>query len=858
MGNVATGTGLTNVGDEFYNNGTGTFVFEPDAAGGHTSTVNDSVYSSGANAVLTVDPSVTTLIINAPVVSTNNAVVNSSATSVTVGPGSGTENGYLVQSGLILAGSGATVSLTPNTTYLLNSTTGPLSIGQGVTVEGNGSTLNAQADNQNVVNFTTGAVNVTLNNLTIENGSIGLDLYYYNQSGGVTANLNNVTITGNSSTGFYDSSYYGYANAVNLTNCTISNNNNTGYSGNAGGIYNSSGTLSLTNCTISGNGNTTNPSTAGGIYNSGTISLDPATTITGNTGYRAGGIYNTGTILGPVNSSHVHGNTETYTDMTNAGADFYNTGTATFVYKPDGEANNTLTISQPIYSSGAGAVITIDPSIQTLNVNGDIRNYNSATFNSSATTVNVNAPMQINSGVFNSAATVVNVAAGTGTENGYLVEGGVALAGSGATVNLASGAVYNFDGTTGGLSIGQSLTVAGNGATLNAQSTGLNVVSLANGATTVTLNNLTVENGSEGVYVYYYNPSIGVTLNLNGVTLTGNTNTGLYNSNYYGYVNTVNLTNCTISNNDLTSSYSTGGGIYNTNGALSLTNCNITGNGNVTYAPTAGGVYNSGTLTLDSATTITANIGSSAGGIYNNGTIIGPVNSSQVHGNTVTSTDPTSSGTDFYNSGTATFVYKPDGEANNTLTLSHSIYSNGAGAVITVDPSIQTLNIDSNIRSTSGATFNSSAATVNINSPMQTSGGIFNSAATTVNVAAGSGTENGYLAEGGVAVSGSGGTVNLTAGATYNFDGTTGGLSIGQSLTLAGHGAILNGQGDGINLVNLAAGGNSVTLNNLTVENGAYGIDTYYYNPSTGVTLNLNNVTITGNIDTGLYDVNYY
>ena len=854
-GNTATAT-LNAIGADFYNLGTGTYVFKPDTAGGHTTTVNESVFSSGANAVLTVDPSVTNLIINDPVTTANGAVVNTSATTVSVGPGSGTENGYLVQSGLTLAASGATVSLASGTTYDFDSSTGGLSIGKDVTLSGNGAILNDQSNYANVISFVTGADTVTINNLTVENGSEGISLYYYNPSGGVSLNLNNLTITGNTSEGLYDANYYGYADTVNLTNCTISGNGTTN-GGQAGGIYNSDGALTLTNCTISGNGNATEVPSAGGIYNSGTLNLDSATTITGNTGYYAGGIYNNGTIVGTVNSSQVHGNTATNANLTNVGTDFYNTGTATFVYNPDGETNNTRTITAPIYSYGAGAVITIDPTIQTLDVNADVNSSYSATFNSSATTVNLNAPMQTIDGIYNSAATAVNVAAGTGTENGYYVEGGVELAGNGATVTLATGAAYKFDGTTGGVTINQNLTLNGRGATLDGQGDGVNLINLAGGANTVTVNNLTVENGSTGVDLYYYNSTGGSTLNLNNVTITGNSTLGLNDSNYYSYANTVNLSHCIVSGNDISGYSSSAGGIYNSNGTLTLTSCTITGNGNASDAPQAGGIYNSGTLNLDGATTITGNTGSYTGGIYNYGTIVGAVNSSQVNANTETSATLTNAGADFYNTGTATFVYQPDGETNNTRSITAPIYSYGAGAVITIDPTIQALDINAPVVSTYGATFNSSAATVNINAPMRTASGVFNSSATTVNVAAGSGTENGYYVEGGVALAGSGATVNLAPGTTYDFDGNTSGLNIGQSLTLAGNGATFDDQANGESVIALANGANVVTVNNLTVQNGSTGVSLYFYNPNGGVTLNLNNVTITGNSNIGLNNTNY-
>jgi filamentous hemagglutinin family protein len=861
-GNTATYTAPSSIGADFYNTGTATFEFNPDSVGSHTATINESVYSSGMGAAILVDPTVTTLNINAPVTSTGGATVTSSATTVNIAAGSGTENGYLIQSGLYLAGSGATVNLAANTTYDFDGTTGGLTIGNSVTLAGNDSTLNGQNVVGDVMEFVNGGQTVVLNNLTLENGSIGIDYYYYNNTGGLTATLNNVTIMDNSSTGIYNYNYYGYADTLTLNNCTVSGNGSSEDYYSAGGIYNNNGTLNLNNCLISNNGNTNASDYAGGIYNSsGTITLDSATIVTGNTGYYAGGIYNSGTINGTVNSSQVYGNTATSTTLTQAGADFYNTGTATFAYNPDGEANNSYTIAVPIYSSGSGAVVTVDPSlIGTLSVNAPVNIVSGATFNSSAATVNVNAPMTTSGGVFNSLASTVNVAAGSGTENGYLVQGGVALAGPGGTVNLAANTTYDFDNYTSSLSIGTSLTLAGNGAILNGQNVVGDVIDLLNGGQTVVLNNLTVENGSTGIDFYYYNNTGALTATLNNVTITGNTTTGIYNYNYYGYADTLSLNNCTISGNGATGDYYEAGGIYNGNGIVNLSNCTINNNGSSTASGYAGAIYNSsGTITLDSATTITGNTGEYAGGIYNSGTIIGTISSSQVHGNTATSTNVLDSGADFYNTGTATFAYNPDGEANNSYTIAVPIYSSGSGGVVTVDPSLTgTLNVNAPLNILYGATFNSTAATVNINSPMATSGGVFNSLATTVNVGAGSGTENGYWVQGGVALAGPGGTVNLAANTTYDFDGTTSGLTIGNSVILAGNGATLNGQNAVSSVIDFTAGGQTVTLNNLTVENGSDGIDFYYYNDVGNLTATLNNVIVTGNSYVGIYNDNYY
>ena len=65
---------------------------------------------------------------------------------------------------------------------------------------------------------------------------------------------------------------------------------------------------------------------------------------------------------------------------------------------------------------------------------------------------------------------------------------------------------------------------------------------------------------------------------------------------------------------------------------------------------------------------------------------MGTVLSSDVHGNTATSTTPGAEGADFYNTGAATFEVEPDAAGGHIATINDSLYSTGTAAAITIDP----------------------------------------------------------------------------------------------------------------------------------------------------------------------------
>ena len=131
---------------------------------------------------------------------------------------------------------------------------------------------------------------VTLSNLTIADGSAGMDVLaagVYNNGGG-TLNIINCTITGNVNVGGDNGGFgggLGSNGTMNIVNSTISGNSSTGMATGGGGIFNNLGTLNLTNCTISGN--STNTSGGGIRNNGGTVNIQN-TIVAGNTASQSG------------------------------------------------------------------------------------------------------------------------------------------------------------------------------------------------------------------------------------------------------------------------------------------------------------------------------------------------------------------------------------------------------------------------------------------------------------------------------------------------------------------------------------------------------------------------------------------
>ena len=192
----------------------------------------------------------------------------------------------------------------------------------------------------------------------------------------------------------------------------------------------------------------------------------------------------------------------------------------------------------------------------------------------------------------NTQVAVNGCAAGTGTDT-------ITFSVSG-TITLSSALPAIANASTGSLTIdGSGQTIAGAGA--------YQVLVVDSGAT-LTLNNLTIENGSSASGGGVYN---GGTLTVTNTTFSDNSASlgggGIYNGG------TLIVTNSTFSTNS--ASYY-GGGIYN-GGTLIVTNSTFSGN---SASLGGGGIYNGGTATVSNSILANEDTGGNCSGTITYGT----------------------------------------------------------------------------------------------------------------------------------------------------------------------------------------------------------------------------------------------
>jgi hypothetical protein len=203
-------------------------------------------------------------------------------------------------------GNADTIINLANSTYVLtavdNNTdgdTGLPAITANMTINGNGaeitrSTAGGTPDFRIMVFNGAADITLTLNNLTLSNGSIiGEGGGFSNDNSG-TVNMNDCIITGNSATGGGNGVNNDTAGIINISNCLITDNDG---EGRAGGVINdSNGTVNIADSTITFNNKTSNIFGAGGVANntSGILNITRST-ISNNTNSHnssVGGVWN--------------------------------------------------------------------------------------------------------------------------------------------------------------------------------------------------------------------------------------------------------------------------------------------------------------------------------------------------------------------------------------------------------------------------------------------------------------------------------------------------------------------------------------------------------------------------------------
>ena len=194
-----------------------------------------------------------------------------------------------VGSNTIVLAANSIYSLTAAYSPMLDHLAGLPTIRSTTTINGNGSTIQRDPSlytttvcsgggAQFRILYVAGDGDLTINNLTLQNGCDG----GYSGGGGIRNH-----------------------GILSLINTTVTNNETTQYSGSGGGIFNT-GTLTLTLSTVS---NTTAAGAGGSIENQGTLTVTQSTVSGGNAGAASGGIDNYGTLN--ITQSTISGNNAT-------------------------------------------------------------------------------------------------------------------------------------------------------------------------------------------------------------------------------------------------------------------------------------------------------------------------------------------------------------------------------------------------------------------------------------------------------------------------------------------------------------------------------------------------------------------
>lgn len=242
------------------------------------------------------------------------------------------DTGALIDAINTANGNADTIINLSNSTYVLTSVnnntdgdTGLPAIVSNMTINGNGAEITRSAaggtpDFRIMVFNGAADITLTLNNLTLSNGSVvGEGGGFSNENSG-TVNMNNCTIVDNTASTGANGVHNDEDGVININNCLISNNDGPGRSGGVindfdgivnitdstitfndktsglfggGGVTNnSSGILNITRTTISDNTNSDEDS-VGGVWNNsnGTLNLSESL-VADNRGGRGGGIAN--------------------------------------------------------------------------------------------------------------------------------------------------------------------------------------------------------------------------------------------------------------------------------------------------------------------------------------------------------------------------------------------------------------------------------------------------------------------------------------------------------------------------------------------------------------------------------------
>ena len=482
------------------------------------------------------------------------------------------------------AAAGDTINFSCSGTITLAAT---IAIAKNLTIDGTGRTVTISGGDLVRVLFVDSGASLTLNNLTIANGSVT------DSGGGIynsgTLSITNSTFSGNSASGAFGGGGGIYnSGMLSITNSTFSGNSASGAFGGGGGIYLSGGTAAITNNTFSGNSASGAGSSGGGLYNvAGTMTLSNTIVANSSSGGNCGGtITNGGNNIdddGTCGWASESGS-KSYIDPGLATLASNGGSTQTFALLPGSQAIDGVAFNAP-----NGAPSTDQRGVARPKGLG----YDIGAFESEA---QAGPAFVVNASADTSDGFCDILGQGTGNKDCTLREAvNAANVFPGAnTITFSASGTITLSSTLPSITDPAGLTIDGTGRTVTVSGNTTVRVAIVDAGASLTLSNLSIANGN-----------------------SGGDGGGIHNSG------TLTITNSAFSGNGATTGGATGGGggIYNA-GTLTIANSAFSGNSVTGFGSGGGGaIHNTGTLTATSSTFSGNTVSVNGGGIYNSGTL---------------------------------------------------------------------------------------------------------------------------------------------------------------------------------------------------------------------------------------------
>jgi len=502
--------------------------------------------------------------------------------------------------------------------------TGTLNIEGRMTIDGSGQSVTLDGQNRLTVFVANYGFPLTLNALTIANGSSPSDNGGGLYNVGDTVNISNSTFTNNSSPNANGGGLYNYQGTVSISNSTFTNNS--AASADGGGLYNYQGTVSISNSTFTNN---SAPNLeGGGLYNnSGTVTIS-SSTFGNNSALSGGGLLNEGTVT-------ISNSTFANNSAGAGGGGLYNRDSKVTISNST-FASNSASNGGGLYNYGG--TTSLGGSIVAKNTGGDCSNYNGTLTDNGYNLSSDSSCGFTGTGDLQNTDPLLDPLGNNGgpTQTMALQRGSPAIdqVPAAQCPSTDQRGVSRLDNGESSCDMGAyessydfTVTNCSNDSQLQAD---VNQANQDNGndriifscsgdiplTQTLTISgSMTIDGSGQHVSLDGQN-QVGVFSVNAGVTLTLNALTIAHGSAYVGggllNEGTVTISNSTFANNSASSG---GGGLYNYQGTVTISNSTFASNS----ASNGGGLLNTGTATISNSTFASNSASSVGGGLYNNG-----------------------------------------------------------------------------------------------------------------------------------------------------------------------------------------------------------------------------------------------